>query len=160
MKHIPSGPKKCNFLEVEKRAEVQNEKGDSWRKKHWIGAGEPSLKARPSAGRRFLTRVLIQMGEQLGEPEPHIFTWETVLRETSQKDCRHRKSLVHSLHRLIEGPKSSYQMMSNISWYLMSNQITQGLAFKALVGPRAFCSMYKISQEFRIWRTEVVLAKI
>ena len=25
------------------------------------------MKARPSAGRRFLTRVLIQMGEQLGE---------------------------------------------------------------------------------------------
>merc|ERR1719220_1861068 len=28
VKHIPSGPKKCNFLEVEKRAEVQNEKGE------------------------------------------------------------------------------------------------------------------------------------
>jgi len=37
------------------------------KEKHWIGAGEPSVKARPSAGRRFLTRVLIQMGEQLGE---------------------------------------------------------------------------------------------
>jgi len=55
--------KKCNFLEVEKRGWSMKERKD------WIGAEKP-VKVYPSAGRRFLTRVLIQIGERLGF-EPH-----------------------------------------------------------------------------------------
>jgi len=38
-------------------------------RKDWIGAEKP-VKVYPSARRRFLTRVLIQIGERLGF-EPH-----------------------------------------------------------------------------------------
>jgi len=58
LKHIPWGAQKMQFSGGWKKDKKRRERVG----KHWIGAEKPMRVFSRSAGRRFLTRVLIQIG--------------------------------------------------------------------------------------------------